>query len=377
MGGVRFGKREKAAYHGRGCSSRGRRSRNATSAVTWANVYVLLLVMWVELHCRRAGFAAAAAAAGSGNIATINSVRRQGVDSSLRKYAFLAVQDEDGQGESTVEAKVYNVTLTPLLQAGIQSQALRLASGSTLQQKGLTFNEISIPQGALFSSPSSTSTSLLLVYRKITNFTVYSLPPSFSFAGPVVGILAYAPPNFTTDDPALPQLPISFSSPSITATLPLSISDAPSTSISCAFFALNGSVTFADTFSSPSVCISDTLGVDVALVLPTEDLPHQQQQQSPFINGGFNEPTYLNSKGSSKHWKLAVGATCLALAGLGFCAAFAVASVGLAQRLKVMILARLTGNEEALQTSLIGVSRAPSAPALRTKPALEMDMARF
>ncbi|KAI5067606.1 hypothetical protein GOP47_0018134 [Adiantum capillus-veneris] len=316
-------------------------------------------------------------AAGS-DFATINSVRREGVDSSLRKYALLAVPHEQEV------AKAYNVTLTPLLQAGIESQAMRLPSGITLQQQGLTFNEISIPQGALFSSSGSPSSPLLLIYRKIVNFTVYSLPSSssFSFAGPVVGIIAYAPPNFTTDDPSLPQLPISFSSPSVTATLPLFISDAPSTSISCAFFAPNGSVFFADPVSSPNVCISDTLGVDIALVLPTQDLPQpqqqqQQQQESPFIDGGFNAPAYVNSKGSSKHWKLAIGATCLALAGVGFCAAFAVASVGLAQRLKVMIMARLTGNEEALQTSLIGVSRAPSAPALRTKPALEMDMARF
>lgn len=332
-------------------------SNRDSTVVAWP-LYVLLLVCVLRL---KEGLAA-------DELATINSLRREGVDSSLRKYAFLAVS-----GEEQEEAKVCNVTLTPLLQAGIESQALRIASGSTLHQQGLTFNEISIPQGAFLSTSSS---PLLLIYRKIINFTVYSLPVSFSFAGPVVGIIAYAPPNFTLDDPALPQLPISFSSPSITATLPLSVSDAPAPSISCAFFAVNGSVSFSTTVSSPNVCISDTLGVDIALVLPTKDFPRQpQQQESPLI-GGFNAPIYL-SRNASNHWKLALGATCLALAGLGFCVAFAVASIRLAQRLKVVILARLTGNEEPLQTSLIGVSRAPSAPALRTKPALEMDMASF
>eukprot|EP00250_Pteridium_aquilinum_P021617 c2517_g1_i1 orf=294-1364(+) len=299
----------------------------------------------------------------------VNSVRREGVDSSLKKYAFVSQQEE-----AVATGSVYNVTLTPFLQ-GIQSQALRLASGSSLQQEGLTFNEFSIPQGAPFTTQPPDA-PLLLIYRKITNFTVYSLPASFSFAGPVVGIIAYSPPNFTTDDPTLPQLPISFFSPSVTTILPLSLSAAPSSSISCAFFAPNGSVSFANVASPPNVCMSNTLG-DVALVLPTQDMPQQQEQQqqgkSPFQ---ASIPTFSARK-SNTHWKLALGATCLALAGLGFCVALAVASVGVAQRLKVVILARLTGNEEALQTSLIGINRAPSAPGVRTKPALEMDMARF
>lgn len=295
------------------------------------------------------------------------------MDSSLRRYAFLAVSQRE---EAVAGGNVYNVTLTPFLR-GIESQALWLASVSTLQQQGLSFNEFSIPQGALSTSLSSDA-PLLLIYRKIINFTIYSLPASFSFAGPVVGIIVYSPPNFTTDDPALPQLPISFSSPSISTSVPLSLSAAPYTSLSCAFFAPNGSVSFASIASPPNVCTSDTLG-DVALVLPTQDLPsqHQQQQQQQEQTPLLGISPAFPAQKTSKHWKLALGATFLALAGLGFCVVFAMASVGLVRRLKVVVLARLTGNEEALQTSLIGISRAPSAPGVRTKPALEMDMARF
>lgn len=335
----------------------------------WAFPILLLCVSSEVGKC----FAVAAPVLASSDM-VINSVRRQGVDSSLRRYAFLAVSQHE---EAVAGGNVYNVTLTPFLR-GIESQALWLASVNTLQQQGLSFNEFSIPQGAL-STSLPPDAPLLLIYRKIVNFTIYSLPASFSFAGPVVGIIVYSPPNFTTDDPALPQLPISFSSPSISTSVPLSLSAAPYTSISCAFFAPNGSVSFSNIASPPNVCMSDTLG-DVALVLPTQDLPSQQQQQQQQQQDqtplrGIS-PAFTAQK-TSKHWKLALGATFLALAGLGFCVVVAMASVGLVRRLKVVVLARLTGNEEALQTSLIGISRAPSAPGVRTKPALEMDMARF
>lgn len=296
----------------------------------------------------------------------VNSVRREGVDSSLRKYAFLALAQE----AATSGGDVYNVTLTPFL-SGIEAQALRLASASTLKQQGLTFNEFSIPQGADLGDDTA---PLLLIYRKILNFTVYSLPAHYAFAGPVVGIITYSPPNFTTDDPSLPQVPITFSTSSISTSVPLSVSAAASAL--CAFFAPNGSVSFTNIASSPNVCMSDTLG-DVALVLPAQDFPSQQQQQQHQqqpLRG--STPTFPAGK-PKRHWKLALGATFLALAGLGFCVATALSSVGLIQRLKVVILARLAGNEEALQTSLIGISRAPTAPGVRTKPALEMDMARF
>lgn len=288
-----------------------------------------------------------------------NSVRREGVDSSLRNYAILALSQ-------ATTGTIYNVTLPPVL-SGIKAQAIQLRSDS-LEKQGQIFNEFSIPKGAVLGSNSSL---LMMIYRKIFNFTVYSLPSQYQFGGPVVGIINYAPSNFTTNDPTIPELSVTFPNRSISVRVPL-FSSLGQTVPFCAYFSANGTVTLDNVTSSPNVCTLATLG-DVALVLPASDPP--AQQSSPTAPVSLQSP--IPVKKAARKWKLAVEATFLALVGLAFCVALAFMSAGLVGRIKVAIMDRLEYNEEALQTSLIGTSRAPTAANVRTKPALEVDMARF
>ena len=332
-----------------------------------------------------------------------NSVRRQGIDTSLLKYTFLALA-QNGGNQNPSDSAVYTINLIPSL-SGISAQARRISSLSNLQKQGLTFNEFSLPAGSSSPSislrnPSSSASSsaliddsspLLLIYRRIFNFTVYSLPPAYDFAGPIVGIIAFSPPNFTVYDPSLPELTIA-SSMKITIHAPR-YSSLPSTSPVplCALFSANGSISFTAMAAPPNVCVFDSFG-DVALVLqwPQDNPPPEQpesetgQQNGPSSSSSSSSSSSavssLNSHSSGKmnnHWKLALGVTCLTLAGVAFCVVLVISSIGFVRRLKVSLLARFTGNEEALQTSLIGVSRAPTAAGVRTKPALEMDMASF
>jgi hypothetical protein len=342
-----------------------------------------------------------------------NSVRRQGVDSSLVKYAALAIQGQDQSSPASPpsDSTVFTINLSPAL-GGIAAEARWISSASILQQQGLTFNQFSLPSGSpsigvaaassatgkVTASPyDSAAAPLLLIYRKIFNFTIYSLPPSYAFGGPIVGIIAFSPPNLTAIDPSLPELTItiarstsSTSSSLITVHAPR-YSSLPSTAPVplCALFSFNGSVSFAPLAASPNVCEFDTFG-DVALVVPWPQAPSSPSSAQPAAGTSNPSSSTTTSSSSSKtsssdsdrrksssHWKLALGITCLAIAGLAFCVVAAIASITMAQRLRVAILARFASNEEALQTSLIGVSRAPTAAGVRTKPALEMDMAHF
>lgn len=287
--------------------------------------------------------------------ALVNSVRRQGIDSSLRNYALLALSQVD-------TGTACNVSLPPAL-SGIQSQALQLASDS-LQTNGLTFNQFSIPQGAVINA---NGTLLVLVYRKIYNFTVYSLPAPYLFGGPVVGIVTYAPSNSTTDD--LEEVQLTFSESLITVELPLYRALGETVPL-CAFFSPDGTVTFDNLTASPNVCTSATLG-DFALVLESPS----EYNNPPSAPIGLQTP--LPGRKGARNWKFGVAVACLALVGLAFCAAIVLVSVGLVEQVKVAIMDRLAHNEEALETSSIGTSRAPTAAGVRTKPALEMDMAHF
>lgn len=289
-----------------------------------------------------------------------NFVRREGIDSSLFKYAFLALTT-GGINTGTI----YNVTLAPTLD-GIQAQTIRLRTGS-LKKYGLAFNEFSIPIGA---SVDANSSLLVMIYRNIFNFTVYSLPTQYEFGGPVVGIVTYSPFNLTTFDSSSPEIPLTFPNKSIRIQVPMSRSSGTSVPL-CAFFSVNGTVTFTNLTSLPNICTSATLG-DVALVLPSSN--------SPSPESSAPAPASLESPLSTKvasHWKLIVAITCLALAGVAFCIAVALISVVWVKKMKVATVDRSVDDEEPLDTSLIGDSRAPTAVGIRTKPTLEMDMARF
>ncbi|MCO5561970.1 hypothetical protein L7F22_015596 [Adiantum nelumboides] len=299
-----------------------------------------------------------------------NAVRRKGVDSSLLRYAGLTLATETQTGV------VYDVGLPPSL-AGIRAQVIRIIP-ATLNQVDLILNEFVIPLSASFS-PSSDYVSL--IYRKISSFTVYTLPPQYQFGGPVVGVMSSSS-NFTTIDPLLPPGSIFLPANTyINVSLPM-FSTSLNVNAFCAFFALNGSIFVSNLAAMPSYCLSSTLG-DFALVIEASSMTSPTQEMSPpnttaSPNDGNIRSASSPSAKSSTNWKLIVGATCLALAGVAFLVAVALISLKLTESAKHFLTTRTyMRNDEALQDSLVGGSIAPSAAVMRTKPALEIDVAHF
>lgn len=301
-----------------------------------------------------------------------NAVRRQGVDSALLKYAGLTLSADTQTGA------VYDVRLPPSL-AGIQAQATRIMP-STLEQNPLTLNEFTFPSSTSFSPSSDYVT---IVYRKITSFTVYTLPPEYQYGGPVVGIISSSS-NSTAVDPSLPPGSVSLPTNTyINISLPMSSTSLDSNGL-CAFFASNGSIFVSSLASMPNFCLSSTLG-DFALVVrassmtsPTQNAPPPIAKDSSTDGGVRSSSSSSSGAKSSTNWKLIVGGTCLALAGLAFLVASVLIGLKIMESVKLLFMTRrYTGNDEALQDSLVGGSIAPSAAVMRTKPALEIDVANF
>ncbi|MCO5556619.1 hypothetical protein L7F22_010170 [Adiantum nelumboides] len=299
-----------------------------------------------------------------------NAVRRKGIDSSLLRYAGLTLATETQTGA------VYDVGLPPSL-AGIHAQVIRIIPAS-LNQVVLILNEFVIPSSVSFS-PSSDYVAL--VYRKISSFTVYTLPPGYQFGGPVVGIMSSSS-NFTTINPLLPPGSIFLPANTyINISLPM-FSTSLNVNAFCAFFALNGSIFVSNLAAMPSYCLSSTVG-DFALVIEASSRTSPTQEMSPPTttaspNGGNIRSASSPSAKSSTNWKLIVGTTCLALAGVAFLVAVALISLKLTESAKHFLTTRTyMRNDEALQDSLVGGSIAPSAAVMRTKPALEIDVAHF
>ncbi|KAI5076882.1 hypothetical protein GOP47_0008947 [Adiantum capillus-veneris] len=303
-----------------------------------------------------------------------NAVRRLGVDSAVLRYAGLVLATDTQIGA------VYDVGLPPSL-AGIRVQVMRISPAS-LTEADLILNEFSIPPGASFN-PSGDYVAL--IYRKISSFTVYTLPPQYQFGGPVVGIMSSSS-NSTTIDPSQP--PGSISLPTnryVKISLP-SFSTSVSPNALCAFFASNGSIFVSSLAAMPSYCLFSTLG-DFALVVEASSTTSPTQGASPPTatsspNDGSIRASSSPSGKSSTNWKLIVGATCLALGGLALLVAVVLISLKVRESVKQSVKHFLTtrtytGNDEALQDSLVGGSIAPSAPVMRTKPALEIDVAHF
>ncbi|MCO5560888.1 hypothetical protein L7F22_014508 [Adiantum nelumboides] len=138
---------------------------------------------------------------------TANGVRRQGVDTALRKYSFMALS----HARTSI---IYNVPLTPFL-SGIVCQAMHVRAGSA-HRRGLVFNEFTIPLGMILQTRGP---FVIMVYRKIANFTLYSAPSGYELASHVVGIVIYTNLNTTLDDFPLLEMTVLSPNTSIIAKL--------------------------------------------------------------------------------------------------------------------------------------------------------------
>ncbi|KAH7430105.1 hypothetical protein KP509_09G084200 [Ceratopteris richardii] len=301
---------------------------------------------------------------GDSNDEQANAVRRQGIDTALLRYTGLLLSGDTQTGVR------YSVGLPPSLD-GIQAQAIRVLQ-NTLKQSNLNVNEFTFPATAAFIPVGEYVT---LVYRKILSFTVYTLPSEYQFGGPVVGIISTSS-NSTSIDASLPPGNISLPPNTfINIALPMfsasNIADAL-----CAYFASNGSIYVSALASPPNFCLSSSLG-DFALLTKasSESSPAQNTSPSSPPNDKIVKSTSSTTKKSSVEWRVVVGGTFLALAGLAFLVGIVLIGLKLKRNVKVVIDSENDGL--ILQDSFVGGKRTPSAAIVRTRPAIEIDIPQF
>lgn len=291
---------------------------------------------------------------------TANGVRREGVDTALRKYAFMAL----AHARTGI---IYSVPLPPFLD-GIFCQAMRVRAGSA-RKRGLVFNEFTIPQGIIVQTGGP---FVIMVYRKIVNFTLYSSPSGYTFASPVVGIVIYTNDNTTLDDSPLPEMTVLSPNTSITAKVnilyqTLNIPHNNSVPFGCAYYDINGTVSFTNISTYPNICSFKIL-TDVAIIVPSSVITVPTPSPAPAMVGlSFPPP----SKHASNVWKIVVLAVVGGVVGLALLVAIIVMGLKVGDDCQMTKMDEPPDDEETLQTSLIGHTRAPTAAGVRTRPVLE------
>eukprot|EP00250_Pteridium_aquilinum_P035577 c9680_g1_i1 orf=146-1213(+) len=287
---------------------------------------------------------------------TANGVRREGVDTALRKYAFMTLSHAR-------TGIIYNVSLPPFLD-GILCQAMRVRVGSA-RKRGVTFNEFSIPQGFIVQTGGP---FVIMVYRKIFDFTLYTSPLGSVFASSFVGIVIYTNTNTTLDDSPLPEMTVLSPNTSITATLTISpnIPRGPSVPFGCALYDINGTASFTNVSSYPNICSLKIL-TDVALIVPTSVIA---TPPPPPASAKVTAPPSA-PKRTSNTWKIVVVAVVGGVVGLALLIAIIVMGLKVGDECQMTRVDEPPDDEETLQTSLIGHTRAPTAAGVRTRPVLE------
>lgn len=286
---------------------------------------------------------------------TANGVRRQGVDTSLRTYAFKRISHAR-------TGVIYNVSLPPSLH-GISSQVMRVRAGSA-RRRGLVFNQFSIPKGVIVLTGGP---FVVMVYRSIFNFTLYSLPQGYQFLSPIVGIVIYTSLNASFDDAPLPEMNVFSPDNPITITIPINPPNTgPNIPALCAFFDINGTLYFSNVSSPPNVCSSHNL-MDAALVQPSPLSSPSTPPPTPFTG----LPT-SSRRISSQVWKFVLVAVLVGLVGIAILGATLLVGMRVQDKCQIAKLRhKPSDNQETLQTSIIGHTRAPTAAGVRTKPMIE------
>ncbi|KAH7352208.1 hypothetical protein KP509_19G034300 [Ceratopteris richardii] len=296
--------------------------------------------------------------------ATANGVRREGIDTALRKYAFMAL----------LHARtgiIYNVPLPPFLD-GILCQAMRVRAGSA-HKRGISFNEFTIPRGMLVQTGGP---FVIIVYRRVFNFTLYTAPPGYAFASPTVGIVIYTNLNTTLDHLPLPEMTILSPNSTMTAKFNLSFQAAKlahgaSPPLRCAYFDINGTASIASISVYPNICSFKVLK-DVAILIPESSSIRVSPAPSPAVHALLPS----TSHNASRKWEfvlLVIAALLVAMAILMF---VVVKALRILNECEAVRMKELPDHEEKLQTSLIGHTRAPTASIVRTRPVLETESLR-
>ncbi|KAH9307520.1 hypothetical protein KI387_035431 [Taxus chinensis] len=307
----------------------------------------------------------------AGSVNETNS--RRSVDNILQDYAFRALRHPK-------TGIVHNASV-PTNLSGIIVSAVRFRSGS-LRRRTYSFNEFELPTGIVVSPYVE---RLVLVYQNFENLSsVYYNMPGYQLVAPILGLLAYDASNLnatnlqelnflTTKNPIF----IHFSNMSSTGGL----------TPSCIFFYMNGTVSISNV-SSPNVCSSNFQGHFSLVIKSLAPAPAPVPISSPLSPPPFgvvppttSVPTPSTPRSgltpppgkTSKTWKVAVGSSVGGVVAVILAGIICVGFFKYKEQSQIEHMEFQAEQAEALQTSMVGGSRAPIAGGTRTQPMLENE----
>ncbi|WOL09973.1 hypothetical protein Cni_G18727 [Canna indica] len=247
-------------------------------------------------------------------------------------------------------AVVYNVSLPPTV-SGVTAATVRFRMGS-LMRHGATLDEFSVAPGVLVRPRSK---RLIMVIQNLGNlssaYSSYRNISGYRLVSPVLGLLFYRAASIrNTSIP--PEMEILATRAPITVDFSRLAQSSHGQRVLCALFSPDGNLSLSNATNS-KVCAARTQG-HFALVVESIN------------NAGGEDETKLSG------WKVVV----VSVAG----GAFSAVLLGLIlvalvtanrKRLLTVEMERRAYEEEALQVSMVGHVRAPTATVVRTAPRLE------
>lgn len=300
------------------------------------------------------------------------------LDNVLQKYAY----------RSLVHPKtgiIYDAQVPNDL-SGIKVNAVRLRSGS-LRSRGILYNEFDVPPG-IVAKPYVRR--LVLVYHNLGNWSSqyysnlrFGFKLRFKLVAPVLGLLPYDYSNLSSGN--IEEIDIFATKKPIRISFTTAVFRKALTPM-CISFHLNGTVSVKNVSSYPNICTTYNQGHFSLAVESAVPAPAPSPSTQPIQVSGFGPPPSKQVPHSIPHVaaetpKKQKTSTLRAVLG-PFLGGFTVLGMmGLLgywfiRRREMSMITKLeyqADKGEALQTALIGNSRAPVAPGVRTQPMLESE----
>ncbi|ERM96531.1 hypothetical protein AMTRI_Chr09g16240 [Amborella trichopoda] len=257
------------------------------------------------------------------------------IDELLQRYAFRAF------GRHPKTALIHPVPL-PANMSGIDASAVRFRSGS-LRRYGANLSEFSIRRGGVIRPYVR---RIVLVRQNLGDRSpqFFNLT-GFTLVSPIVGLLVYDASDLNATNPRALELEATGEPISVTF-------GGEAEAAMCVFFDSQGVMRFLNR-SRGGECLTLREGhVGLVVMAP---------------------PSPSRGRGWSSTWKVVVGSSVGGLLGTVLLGFLLVALLKFKKRSMIAEMERRAYEEEALNVSMVGHLRAPTATVTRTMPTIEND----
>ncbi|XP_058106739.1 uncharacterized protein LOC131250135 [Magnolia sinica] len=272
------------------------------------------------------------------------------LDHLMRDYAFRCYTNHPKT------AFLYTIPL-PYNLSGIRAHTIRYRSGS-LHRYGARIQQFRLAPGA---NVRPYVERLIIVQQHWGNWSsVYykstKTTSDFHLISPVLGLFAYDADNLT--DPS--GIEIFMEKPMTVDFSNVAVPPPENSRPLCAYFGPDGSVSvYNQSQSTAGVCFGFGQGHYGMVIKNMPEWPGKVGR-----SGG---------DGEISKWKVVIGSSIGGILVAMLLGLLCVALVKMKKKTKIAEMERRAYEEEALEVSMVGHFRAPTAPAMRTLPALEND----